>query len=379
MHAASGQKALVGMRGVFAALVFLSHFHVQFHYLTHDVGATFIASSAIWCLGRAAVLIFFTVSGFLFYGRLLKREEPYVTFVSRRLHRLYPTFLFAFSIYLILCFLFPAQSKLHGTVTENLLYIAANLLMLQGFLHPPMIVQSWSLTFTCVFYVLVPAVVWVFRKAALGPRQRLLALGALWVLALASIKVSGVMVSGVGFITGALMVELLPIFRAREGKLKGRVEILAWALIIAVWVMLYINFRWHTKVLDAAIPRELTSIYVVICRQIALSLTTIVVFTLALERAGAMQRGLGCRPLVALGKISYSWYLMHGLVLKATAVAASMFLLPAPANSFLWFVPVMLLAFAASWVAASCSFYLVESRFSFGAKPRALPLVAETA
>src|SRR5262245_16796697 len=195
----SRNPAIDGIRGLFAMLVFLAHFHVQFHQLTHNRGILYFVSAAIWCVTRAAVGIFFALSGFLFYTSLLKRPEPWMSFFTKRLRRLYPTFLFAFSIYLLFCMAVPATSKLPGTTEARLVYIGANLAMLQGLLHPPMIVQSWTLTYTCVFYLALPVLIWVFRGLNLDRKQRLFSLGAMWLLALFSINISGVMTNGIGF------------------------------------------------------------------------------------------------------------------------------------------------------------------------------------
>ncbi len=359
--------AIDGIRGLFAVVVFLAHFHIQFHSLTHDKGVLFFASSVTWCITRAAVGIFFALSGFLFYGSLLKRPEPYFAFVGKRLRRLYPTFLFAFSIYLLFCLLFPSTSKLPDTLEARGVYIAANLLMLQGLLHPPMIVQSWTLTFTCVFYVSVPLVVWGFRRLSLMPKQRLFCLLGLWCVALCSLQVSPVMSNGIGFITGMIVAESLPWLAIKTSTAERRAELMAGVLFIAACVMLYAGFQWHTRSLGAAMPRELFSFYAVACRVGALSLTTVILFTLALEGNGLMRRALSFGPLAALGRLSYSWYLMHGIALKATVYLVQNTLTRFHVESSLLFVPALLLAMLFAWAIASGTYHLVEAgRLSIG-------------
>lgn len=355
-------QAIDGIRGLFALLVLLSHFHVQFHSLTHNRGMLFFASSALWCITRAAVGIFFALSGFLFYGSLLKRQEPYFAFVGTRLRRLYPTFLFAFSFYLLFCLIFPSASKLPGTAEARILYIAANLLMLQALLHPPMIVQSWTLTFTCVFYLAVPLVVWGFRRLNLAPKQRLLCLIGFWFVALCSIRVSGVMTNGIGFITGMIVAEALPWLTAKASALGRRAEVLAGVLVIAACVMLYASFQWHTRSVDATMPKELFSIYTVACRISVLSLATVVVFTLALEGNGLTRRVLSFGPLASLGTLSYSWYLMHGIALKTTGYLVQTLLEKWHIESSLLFVPALLVAMLFAWLIASGTYNLIEAR-----------------
>lgn len=351
-----------GIRGLFAILVFLSHFHIQFRSLTHNQGILFFASSAVWCITRAAVGVFFALSGFLFYGSLLKKPEPYFTFVSKRLGRLYPTFLFAFSFYLLFCLAVPSASKLPETAEARVLYIAANLLMLQGLLHPPMIVQSWTLTFTCAFYLAAPLVVWSFRRLALAPKQRLACLIGLWLVALCSIRFSGVMTNGIGFITGMIVAESLPWLKTKASAMGQRAEVLAGILVMAACVMLYASFQWHTRSVDATMPKELSSIYAVVCRISVLSLVTVVVFTLALEGNGLMRRVLSFGPLATLGTFSYSWYLMHGIALKATEYLTRSALAKWRIESSLLFVPALMVAMLFAWVIAWGTYNLIEAR-----------------
>jgi exopolysaccharide production protein ExoZ len=355
-------RAIDGFRGLFALLVFLAHFHVQFHLLTHNRGALYFLSSALWCITRAAVGIFFALSGFLFYGSLLKRPEPYFTFVGKRLRRLYPTFLFAFSVYLLFCLVFPSASKLPAHGEARFVYIAANLLMLQGLLHPPLIVQTWTLTFTCAFYLALPAVAWGFGKFKLGSAGRLRCLAALWVAGLCSLLVSGVMTNGIGFITGMVVAEALPWLKGKASGMGRRAELLAAILVAAACIMLYAAFSWHAQFIDAAMPPTLFSFYAVACRVTVLSLMTVVVFTLALENNGLTRRILSSGLLAGLGTISYSWYLMHGVALKVVGYMVEKAHTIWRVETALLFVPALLLSLLFAWAVSSGTYHLIETR-----------------
>jgi peptidoglycan/LPS O-acetylase OafA/YrhL len=354
--------AIDGIRGLFAALVFLAHFHVQFHQLTHNHGPLYFISAAIWCVTRAAVGIFFALSGFLFYSSLLKRPEPWGAFFVKRLRRLYPTFLFAFSIYLLFCLAIPSASKLPPTTEAKLVYIGANLLMLQGLLHPPMIVQSWTLTYTCVFYLALPLLVWVFRGLNLDRKHRLLSLAAVWLLALCSLSISGIMANGIGFITGMIAAEALPWLKNKTAIIGRRAEIFAGMLVMATCCMLYAGFSWHAQFLDVPMPAGLFSIYAVACRITVLSLTTIVVFVLALAGNGPTRRILSFGPLAALGSFSYSWYLMHGIALKLTGYVVDKALAGRHMEPALLFMPALVLSLLFAWAISFVTYHLVENR-----------------
>jgi peptidoglycan/LPS O-acetylase OafA/YrhL len=180
-----------------------------------------------------------------------------------------------------------------------------------------------------------------FRRLNLSPKQRLACLIGFWLVALCSIRVSGVMTNGIGFITGMIVAESLPWLKSKASAMGRRAEVLAGILVMAACVMLYASFQWHTRSVDATMPRELFSFYAVACRITVLSLATVVVFTLALEGNGLTQRILSFGPLAALGTFSYSWYLMHGIALKATEYLTRNAVAGLHIESSLLFVPAL--------------------------------------
>jgi peptidoglycan/LPS O-acetylase OafA/YrhL len=93
-----------------------------------------------------------------------------------------------------------------------------------------------------------------------------------------------------------------------------------------------------------------------------LSLTTIVVFALALENNGPTQRILSWGPLAALGTISYSWYLMHGIALKAVGYLVDKAQAGRHIESSLLFVPALLLSLLFAWATSRVTYHLIETR-----------------
>jgi peptidoglycan/LPS O-acetylase OafA/YrhL len=73
-------------------------------------------------------------------------------------------------------------------------------------------------------------------------------------------------------------------------------------------------------------------------------------------------------PIRWMGNISYSYYLIHGLTLKALArVLRTMF--PPEADAF-FFVALLFLSLATTWTTATILFVFVERKYSLKKLPR---------
>jgi len=77
------------LRLVAAMLVVFYHTSSHLRSTGADQGIFFQINDAV---GFAGVDIFFVISGFLIYGGLLRRPQPYLVFMLRRIRRLYPVF-----------------------------------------------------------------------------------------------------------------------------------------------------------------------------------------------------------------------------------------------------------------------------------------------
>ncbi|RYE73175.1 MAG: acyltransferase, partial [Oxalobacteraceae bacterium] len=131
--------SMEGMRGFAVFLVFLVHYAS----LADPAGAVWI-SKPMHRMGNAGVDLFFVLSGFLIYGSLVSREQPFLTYMGRRIQRIYPTFLAILATYCVLSVVFPAQSKIPQE--GAFWYLLQNLLLLPGMLPiEPMITVAWSL------------------------------------------------------------------------------------------------------------------------------------------------------------------------------------------------------------------------------------------
>jgi peptidoglycan/LPS O-acetylase OafA/YrhL len=109
-------------------------------------------------------------------------------------------------------------------------------------------------------------------------------------------------------------------------------------------------------------PAELFTFYAVACRVAVLSLTTMVIFVLALAGNGPTRRILSFGPLAALGSFSYSWYLMHGIALKLTGYLVERALAAWHMEPSLLFVPALLVSLLFAWAISLATYHLIENR-----------------
>ena len=83
------------------------------------------------------------LNGYLIYGMLITRPQPFLWFMTRRVRRIYPAFVSV--IYVALSCVFPTQSKIPHGGPDATLYLVDNLLLLPGlFPIEPMITVAWS-------------------------------------------------------------------------------------------------------------------------------------------------------------------------------------------------------------------------------------------
>jgi peptidoglycan/LPS O-acetylase OafA/YrhL len=143
---------LDALRGVGALCVLLFHYSTRFHELFPQ--AAHVPFSFIG--GNYRVLLFFTISGFAIFFTL-DRIRTVADFVVNRFARLYPAYLVAMLLTLSIEYLAQATQLLIGPVA-----ILANFTMLQGFAFLPEVDGAyWTLTVEIAFYFCMIAI-WKF-------------------------------------------------------------------------------------------------------------------------------------------------------------------------------------------------------------------------
>lgn len=338
-------RPMEGVRGFAVFLVFLVHYVTLVKPWLANHTQLLRLADALHTVGNAGVDLFFVLSGFLIYGSLISRSQPFVRFLSRRVLRIYPAFIAVFVAYLLLSFVFPAESKIPTNLTDAMGYLIQNFFLLPGlFPVEPMITVAWSLSYEMFYYLTIPVVV-----ALLGLRGRAVVWRVNFFLMMAALfaiycGVYGGHVRLIMFVSGILLYEAIngrrfPVPHGAMGLLALVLGLVATLLpvsgasgIAIKTVLLFGAFFW---------------------------------FSLAcFDKPSAwLPRAFSWLPLRWLGNMSYSYYLVHGLALKASFLALALFLPAASHGAWLFWalLPVM---FVCSLMPAVTLFLMVERPIS---------------
>jgi peptidoglycan/LPS O-acetylase OafA/YrhL len=288
-------ETLDGLRGLLATGVFFGHSVVMYQF--HRTGAWQRPASPFYAaLGELAVALFFMITGFLFWSRAISRGgrlAPLPLYWSR-FWRIAP--LYAFSAGLI-CLIVAFRS--HFQVQESLPILAQQLLRvwslglmifteLNGISTMPINASvTWTLQYEWLFYLALPLLAWLAR-----PRRE----GALWAMLLIVLLI-GYRLSGrsdlvfllyfaVGMGTAHLM--------ARGNPLRHLV-----------------SRRWLNLVPLAGVLAVSMGVPAYSLRGVLCGVVVFVPIVSGLDFWGLLR----LRPMRLLGTVSYSIYLLHGIVL----------------------------------------------------------------
>ena len=285
--------ALTGVRGVAACIVAVFHMNYWFYAGGWDPQGPGTALATMFRVGYLGVDLFFALSGYVIASAYLEAfrrtsSGTYAHFMIRRFARVWP--LHAATL---LLFLGAPGCRTPGDV-------AGNLLMIQSwgiFDHVTCNEPAWSISCEWFAYLAFPGLAWVLlrserRWAALGVAA--LGLAGLGVLTLLngghSIDVTfnlGLARAACGFTIGAAL------YRGFAG-MKPHLAFDGCGVVVIAAI--------------GGLAAAGASDFLVIC------LFGPLVLCIALA-AGPLRAVLGVRPVVWLGEISYSLYLLHHLII----------------------------------------------------------------
>jgi exopolysaccharide production protein ExoZ len=330
-----------GLRGIAVALVFFVHYGSQ---LGDAFALTLPAAGrALQGLGHIGVDLFFVLSGYLIYGSLLRRHRPYGGFMLRRVQRIYPTFLVVLAMQLLVLLVSASGGGLPRDGWERAQLLAANLLLLPGLFDiRAIVIVAWSLSYEMAFYLSLPVLLALLGARSWPPLARVAALlGAVVLTQVVDWPHPRMGMFGCGM----LLVELLALVQDRL-RVAGWLDALALVAVPVCVVVLLAGPSW---------PVHFATLF----------LGSFVLCAAAFGRDGVVARLLSVTPLRWLGNISYSYYLLHGLVLAVLFVALRpaaplLHTLGGEAAYWLLLVPAFLLTAAGSAVL----YLLVERPFS---------------
>lgn len=331
---------LDGLRGFAVLLVFCVHAagnaaHVA---LGRDLGATRYgalaggAEHALFWLFRShhGVFVFFVLSGFLIARMWWPRpSHGYGTFAWRRTLRIYPAFLLAFVASL-------AFAHASGTwAPPDLPRLAGNLVFLNGW--PPAGVVpfntvTWSLFYEMTFYLAFPLVAWAGARSGAPLLASAVGIGAPIVAVLAGVDPIvlcwSLLFAGAALAAGDAL-------RERAARLPSWLVLTAYLAVTT------------TAMLDAMPP---------LAGIVAFGAAAVLLLAKCTVPDNALARLFATRPLRALGRVSYSFYLLHWMIVVLVARTVETARLSPLAATLAIFVA----GFVLSWLAAHASWWIAE-------------------
>jgi exopolysaccharide production protein ExoZ len=351
--------AMEGMRGYAVLLVFLVHQHSLFGVHLRSDSWSYNFSELLQGIGHSGVDIFFLLSGFLIYRQVLSGHLSYCAFIAKRIRRIYPTFLAVFGMYIVTCFLVPSASKLPADVESTALYVVKNLLLLPGIADiQPLITVAWSLSYELFFYLFIPILVVATRMRRWRRVARILFFSSVLVLHCITYQLGWVPHIRLSMFTAGIL-----LYEVMESGWRPRTSPMSegFAVILYVTGMLLVSlldvsihpftfhphrpnvrFTWWTAALSFILP----------------------IFTFhCFAHDGVLKKVFSVTPARWLGNMSYSFFLLHGLVLNGIAFLLRLYL-HVPLSGWL-LLPLMLTNLLLAVSASAVLFTFVEKPFSF--------------
>jgi peptidoglycan/LPS O-acetylase OafA/YrhL len=364
-----------GVRGLAVLLVFFVHYHSIFSSYVTRAPSVYVVSEFLGVIGNAGVDLFFVLSGYLIYGILLRKQTSYREFMARRIDRIYPAFLAVLAFYLAVYLIWPQISRVHGSALTKAVYILENVLLLPGFFKiEPIITVTWSLSYEFFFYLSIPLVVGLTKMWRWPKPARVVFFLGVWFSYLGfSFTASTSRVRLLMFISGILLYEALSSERLKRA-LTRRGEIGAILLFVASLVFTFafqvrkevFGFLPDANAGNTVLPGITT--YQGPYKVIALGVSCFCFGLYCFGFEGFLKRAFSWRPIRYLGNMSYSYFLFHGVTLKALSVVAFTIIAP---NGRLPLLLCLLLpiCFAITWVTSTLLFALVEKPLSLERLP----------
>lgn len=299
---------LDSLRGIAAAIVTLGHCFFVYSEL-HGAGVVAL-------LGQGAVLFFFVLSGYVLGRSLLRtptnRPKPFVGFVVRRIFRLYPAFLFALFLCALVTLLPPLPE--YKFASGQTLWFQGNAFEQSAswwffdltLLKFDLIPVAWTLQVEFVCSLLLPFL--IAAAPRLGKTAVLfLVVSAAWMIAAGAFESHDGSIFGhaasttrylFAFYCGLLLNHAGKLLEHLNEKLSLKITLFCSALLVPFcWLgnSIYTTNSWLQVPL--------------------IVLLTVLLAVMIHCRIEPLKRLLLSRPLLILGRRSYSVYLLHSLAI----------------------------------------------------------------
>ena len=353
-------SALDGIRAYAAILVSLTHFvgaygtgfrGMHMERLSYTTLATPLDGLFLWLfLNMHSVYILLTISGFMVCRMVMRPSySGYWHFIAARGARIYPPLIFSLLFAAAIALLFSQAIDLSW---RNILY---NVLLLNGVFEikgQPYNFPSWSLFYEIIYCLLIPGLLAICRGNKY-PTRLLIVLWMLFFAGLAWLEFSGWILFG-PFFAGSLLAQ---IDDSRISAIAQRIP--TWGVVALYALVSSLPVSW------APLPSlDEHGIHFAPSYMVFIALACFMPCILIMKTVysdGLLKSLFASWPLAYIGKISYSFYMLHApLIFVAFTVFSPML----GRWSSIGGVPHFLALIAVFWgitlAAASFGFYAVE-------------------
>lgn len=289
-------SSLDGLRGYLSLAVFLSHSSIWYFYLRSGVWD--VPPSTVYTqLGQSSVTLFFMLTGFLFWSKLLNgRLEPidWTRLYLSRVLRLGPLYLLAAACVILVAFcragfeLKEPPSVVVGQVVTWLMFTIPGISPVNGFAETvPLAGAVWTLSYEWLFYACLPIGAFCLR-ASTPLTWLMVSAAAVTALSMGMPEVRMPMLSAFG---GGITAASL-----------ARIAVVRAMLARGVWGAI-------------AIACLATTLFLLPTAYMLSAVLLLAMAFLIIACGNSLYGMLEWPASVTLGEMAYSLYLLHGLVL----------------------------------------------------------------
>jgi len=317
---------LDGLRGVAMLFVFMGHFATIWTSIVPHKGAADFFLRLVDADATLGSSFFMLLSGFFGYGSLMRGTRGFREFMRGRLCRLYPLYLIMVAVYVAGSILIPKMSKLPPDPQRTAVFMLETLFLLPGLLPiRPLMEVSWTLSFVVMFYFIEAALAGLFKAWGLRRETRF----SIFLLAAVAWAVWGYFSGWWEPRTTAFWIGMA-LSEAIEG-MSGQQQTWAVRLVTPAAGVAIGGLLLRTVLM---LEKPDTGVVPLMLLRTAITSATLFWFVwVAYFGPEWWKRLLSSSQLRHLGSASYSFYLTHGLAVKAFRFGIVPWLGPAAAST----------------------------------------------
>lgn len=299
LHSISNRQArfvsLDGLRGYLAFAVFFHHYVITWYW---KVDGDWSHSPQVFFqnYGRVGVAIFFIITGFLFISKIIQSngKPNWLKLYESRIYRILPLYLFTIGIITFIVFSssnYKINVSVSSLLSQYFNWVIFNGDVINGFSNTRKVIAGvdWSLKYEWIFYLSLPilaAILFKLRKTGGALLFFICAFLFLYPQTFQSFSTSYL----IFFAFGGLTAAIINLVTLPDNIIKGKIV----SGIVTLAVIFTIFY-----------PKTLSSVH------IAIIFVTFVLVALGNDMFGIFSS----KSSILLGEISYSIYLLHGVVL----------------------------------------------------------------